>query len=161
MSKKRYTDRAQRVVLIAQEEAKRLNHDYLGTEHLLLGLIALGKGVAAQVLSHFDVDLHRVCSEIEKIVGTGDNVMLLDDIPFTTHAKNVLKLAEEEARNMDHNYIGTEHLLLGLMREQEGVAARVLENIGIRLDVVRAEVEALLGEGQGRVSQGRVSGPED
>jgi ATP-dependent Clp protease ATP-binding subunit ClpC len=144
MSKKPYTERAQLVVLIAQEEAKRLNHDYLGTEHLLLGLIALGKGVATQVLSNLGVDLLLVRSEIEKIIGTGDNVMWLDDIPFAACAKNALKLADEEVQNMGHNYVGTEHLLLGLIRERGGVAARVLENIGIRLDIVRAEVEAIL-----------------
>ncbi|MBI4396195.1 MAG: ATP-dependent Clp protease ATP-binding subunit, partial [Elusimicrobia bacterium] len=143
----RFTERAQRVILIAQEEAKRLNHDYVGTEHLLLGLIALGEGVAAQVLANLGVDLRRVRVEIEKIVGTGDNVMLLGEIPFTPRAKKVLELAVEEAQNMGHNYVGTEHLLLGLIREEEGVAARVLENIGVRLDVVREEVISLLGEG--------------
>jgi len=142
----RFTERAQRVILIAQEEAKRLNHDYVGTEHILLGLIALGEGVAAQVLSNLGVDLRRVRSEIEKIVGTGDNVMLLGEIPFTPRAKKVLELAVEEAQSMAHNYVGTEHLLLGLIREEEGVAARVLENLGCRLDVVREEVISLLGE---------------
>jgi ATP-dependent Clp protease ATP-binding subunit ClpC len=142
----RFTERAQRVILIAQEEAKRLNHDYVGTEHLLLGLIALGEGVAAQVLANLGVDLRRVRSEVEKIVGTGDNVMLLGEIPFTPRAKKVLELAVEEAQNMGHNYVGTEHLLLGLIREEEGVAARVLENLGVRLDVVREEVISLLGE---------------
>ncbi|MFN0118689.1 MAG: ATP-dependent Clp protease ATP-binding subunit [Elusimicrobiota bacterium] len=149
----RFTERAQRVILIAQEEAKRLNHDYVGTEHLLLGLIALGEGVAAQVLANLGVDLRRVRTEIEKIVGTGDNVMLLGEIPFTPRAKKVLELAVEEAQNMGHNYVGTEHLLLGLIREEEGVAARVLENLGVRLDVVREEVISLLGEGQPQASQ--------
>lgn len=149
----RFTERAQRVILIAQEEAKRLNHDYVGTEHLLLGLIALGEGVAAQVLANLGVDLRRVRGEIEKIVGTGDNVMLLGEIPFTPRAKKVLELAVEEAQNMGHNYVGTEHLLLGLIREEEGVAARVLENLGVRLDVVREEVISLLGEGQPHQAQ--------
>lgn len=149
----RFTERAQRVILIAQEEAKRLNHDYVGTEHLLLGLIALGEGVAAQVLANLGVDLRRVRAEIEKIVGTGDNVMLLGEIPFTPRAKKVLELAVEEAQNMGHNYVGTEHLLLGLIREEEGVAARVLENLGVRLDVVREEVISLLGEGQPHQTQ--------
>ncbi|MBP9127947.1 MAG: ATP-dependent Clp protease ATP-binding subunit, partial [Elusimicrobia bacterium] len=125
-----------------------LNHDYVGTEHLLLGLIALGEGVAAQVMANLGVDLRRVRGEVEKIVGTGDNVMLLGEIPFTPRAKKVLELAVEEAQNMGHNYVGTEHLLLGLIREEEGVAARVLENLGVRLDVVREEVISLLGEGQ-------------
>ncbi len=144
----RFTERAQRVILIAQEEAKRLNHDYVGTEHILLGLIALGEGVAAQVLANLGVDLRRVRSEIEKIVGTGDNVMLLGEIPFTPRAKKVLEYAVEEAQHMGHSYVGTEHLLLGLIREEEGVAARVLENLGLRLEVVREEVLNLLGEGQ-------------
>ncbi|OGR59504.1 MAG: hypothetical protein A2X36_09075 [Elusimicrobia bacterium GWA2_69_24] len=151
----RFTERAQRVILIAQEEAKRLNHDYVGTEHILLGLIALGEGVAAQVLANLGVDLRRVRSEIEKIVGTGDNVMLLGEIPFTPRAKKVLEYAVEEAQHMGHSYVGTEHLLLGLIREEEGVAARVLENLGLRLDVVREEVLNLLGEGQ----QPQVGGP--
>src|SRR5215467_1013098 len=144
----RFTERAQRVILIAQEEAKRLNYDYVGTEHLLLGLIALGEGVAAQVLANLGVDLRRVRAEIEKIVGTGDNVMLLGEIPFTPRAKKVLELAVEEAQNMGHSHVGTEHLLLGLIREEEGVAAQVLENLGVRLDIVREEVISLLGEGQ-------------
>ena len=153
----RFTERAQRVILIAQEEAKRLNHDYVGTEHILLGLIALGEGVAAQVLANLGVDLRRVRSEIEKIVGTGDNVMLLGEIPFTPRAKKVLEYAVEEAQHMGHSYVGTEHLLLGLIREEEGVAARVLENLGLRLDVVREEVLNLLGEGQQQ--QGQQGGP--
>lgn len=118
----RFTERAQRVILIAQEEAKRLNHDYVGTEHLLLGLIALGEGVAAQVMANLGVDLRRVRAEIEKIVGTGDNVMLLGEIPFTPRAKKVLELAVEEAQNMGHNYVGTEHLLLGF---EFGLSVRV------------------------------------
>ncbi|MDE2510362.1 MAG: ATP-dependent Clp protease ATP-binding subunit, partial [Elusimicrobia bacterium] len=150
----RFTERAQRVILIAQEEAKRLNHDYVGTEHILLGLIALGEGVAAQVLANLGVDLRRVRSEIEKIVGTGDNVMLLGEIPFTPRAKKVLEYAVEEAQHMGHSYVGTEHLLLGLIREEEGVAARVLENLGLRLDVVREEVLNLLGEGQSQAQGG-------
>src|SRR5207244_980790 len=141
----RFTERAQHGILIAQEEAKRLNHDYVGTEHILLGLIALGEGVAAQVLANLGVDLRRVRAEIEKIVGTGDNVMLLGEIPFTPRAKKVLELAVEEAQNMGHNYVGTEHLLLGLIREEEGVAAQVLMNLGLKLDDVRAEVLNLLG----------------
>jgi len=151
----RFTERAQRVILIAQEEAKRLNHDYVGTEHILLGLIALGEDVAAQVLANLGVDLRRVRSEIEKIVGTGDNVMLLGEIPFTPRAKKVLEYAVEEAQHMGHSYVGTEHLLLGLIREEEGVAARVLENLGLRLDVVREEVLNLLGEGQSQQAGGK------
>lgn len=142
----RFTDRVQRVIIIAQEEAKRLNHDYVGTEHILLGLVALGEGVAAKVLANLGVDLRRVRTEVEKLVGTGDNVMLLGEIPFTPRAKKVLELAVEEAQNFGHTYVGTEHLLLGLLREEEGIAARVLENLGVRINEVREEVASLLGE---------------
>lgn len=142
----RFTERAQRVILIAQEEAKRLNHDYVGTEHILLGLIALGEGVASQVLASLGVDLRKVRAEIEKIVGTGDNMMLLGEIPFTPRAKKVLEYAVEEAQHMSHSYIGTEHILMGLIREEEGVAARVLENLGLKLETVREEVLNILGE---------------
>ncbi|MDP2866600.1 MAG: Clp protease N-terminal domain-containing protein, partial [Elusimicrobiota bacterium] len=142
----RFTDRAQRVILIAQEEAKRLNHDYVGTEHILLGLIALSEGVASQVFQNLGIDLRKVRAEIEKIVGTGDNMMLLGEIPFTPRAKKVLEYAVEEAQHMSHSYIGTEHILLGLIREEEGVAARVLENLGLKLETVREEVLSILGE---------------
>ena len=142
----RFTERAQKVILIAQEEAKRLNHDYVGTEHILLGLVALGEGVAAQVLSNLGVDLKKVRTEVEKVVGTGDNIMLLGEIPFSPRAKKVLELAVEEAQNMGHYYVGTEHLLLGLLREEEGIAARVLENLGVDIEDVREEILSLLGE---------------
>jgi ATP-dependent Clp protease ATP-binding subunit ClpC len=142
----RFTDRVQRVIIIAQEEAKRLNHDYVGTEHILLGLIALGEGVAAKVLSNLGVDLRRVRTEVEKLVGTGDNIMLLGEIPFTPRAKKVLELAVEEAQSMGHTYVGTEHLLLGLLREEEGIAARVLENLGVKINDVREEVLNIIGD---------------
>jgi ATP-dependent Clp protease ATP-binding subunit ClpC len=143
----RFSDRVQRVIIIAQEEAKRLNHDYVGTEHLLLGLVALGEGVAAKVLANLGVDLRRVRAEVEKIVGTGENVMLLGEIPFTPRAKKVLELAVDEAQTLGHNYVGTEHLLLGLLREEEGVAARVLENLNIKINDVREEILVLMDEG--------------
>ncbi|MBI4369657.1 MAG: ATP-dependent Clp protease ATP-binding subunit [Elusimicrobia bacterium] len=146
----RFSERAQRAILIAQEEAKRLNHDYVGTEHILLGLVALNEGVAAQVLAILGVDSRRVRAEIEKIVGTGDNIMQLGEIPFTPRAKKVLELAVEEAQKMGHTYVGTEHVLLGLIREEEGVAARVMENLGVRLEVVREEVLNLLGGTEGK-----------
>jgi ATP-dependent Clp protease ATP-binding subunit ClpC len=149
----RFTERAQRVILIAQEEAKRLNHDYVGTEHILLGLIALGEGVASQVLASLGVDLRKVRAEIEKIVGTGDNMMLLGEIPFTPRAKKVLEYAVEEAQRMSHSYIGTEHILTGLIREEEGVAARVLENLGLKLETVREEVLSILGEMEQKETQ--------
>jgi len=143
---KRYTERAQLIVLNAQEEAKRLNHDYVGTEHILLGLIAVGEGVAVQVLSVLGIDLSRVHQEVGKIVGTGDTAVPVDDLPFTSRAKNVLNYAEEEAQYMGHPHVDTEHLLLGILREDEGVAARVLENLGLRLGRVREEVLSVLGE---------------
>ncbi|HBU69199.1 MAG TPA: hypothetical protein DEE98_02325 [Elusimicrobia bacterium] len=142
----RFTDRVQRVIIIAQEEAKRLNHDYVGTEHILLGLVALGEGVAAKVLANLGIDLRRVRAEVEKLVGTGDNVMLLGEIPFTPRAKKVLELAVDEAQNLGHTYVGTEHLLLGLLREEEGIAARVLENLGVRINEARDEVSSLLDD---------------
>ncbi|MEW6040126.1 MAG: ATP-dependent Clp protease ATP-binding subunit [Elusimicrobiota bacterium] len=142
----RFTERAQKIILIAQEEAKRLNHDYVGTEHLLLGLVAIGEGVAAQVLLNMGIDLRKLRNEIEKMVGTGDNVMLLGEIPFSPRAKKVLELAVEEASTLGHYYVGTEHLLLGLLREEEGIAARILENINIRLADVKEEIVGLLGE---------------
>jgi len=143
----RFTDRVQRVIIIAQEEAKRLNHDYVGTEHILLGLVAIGEGVAAKVLINLGIDLRKLRTEVEKLVGTGDNVMLLGEIPFTPRAKKVLELAVEEAQSMGHTYVGTEHLLLGLLREEEGIAARVMENLGVRINDVREEVINLMGEG--------------
>ncbi|MCX5783358.1 MAG: AAA family ATPase, partial [Elusimicrobia bacterium] len=156
----RFTDRAQKVIMIAQEEAKRLNHDYVGTEHILLGLVALGEGAAAQILTDLGVDFRRVRLEIEKIVGAGDNMMLLGEIPFTPRAKKVLEYAVEEAQRMGHSYIGTEHILLGLIREEEGVAARVLENLGLKLDNVREAVLEFIGEGSAEQPQKEAPAPK-
>ncbi|MBC7189157.1 ATP-dependent Clp protease ATP-binding subunit [Candidatus Aerophobetes bacterium] len=142
----RFTERARRVILLAREEAKRLDHDYLGTEHLLLGLIREGEGVAALALQNLGIDFEQVRQEVEKAVGRGGGSLFLGQIPFTPRAKKVLELAVTEARNLGHNYIGTEHLLLGLIREGEGVAAQVLINLGADLERVREEVIALLGE---------------
>ncbi|MCD6407192.1 ATP-dependent Clp protease ATP-binding subunit [Candidatus Aerophobetes bacterium] len=142
----RFTERARRVILLAREEAKRLDHDYLGTEHLLLGLIREGEGVAALALQNMGIDLEQVRQEVEKAVGRGGGSLFLSQIPFTPRAKKVLELAVTEARNLGHNYIGTEHLLLGLIREGEGVAAQILTNLGADLERVREEVVALLGE---------------
>jgi ATP-dependent Clp protease ATP-binding subunit ClpC len=142
----RFTQRAQKAILLAQQEAKRLNHDYLGTEHILLGLVALGEGVAAQVLQDLGIDLKKVRREVEKMVGTGDNILLVGEVPFTPRAKKVLELAVQEAQDMGHNYVGTEHLLLGLIREEEGVAAKVLESLGASLELVRGQIMNLLGE---------------
>ncbi len=142
----RFTERARRVILLAREEAKRLDHDYLGTEHLLLGLIREKEGVAALALQNLGINLEQVRQEVEKAVGKGGGFLFLGQIPFTPRAKKVLELAVNEARNLGHNYIGTEHLLLGLIREGEGVAAQVLTNLGADLEKVREEVISLLGE---------------
>lgn len=141
-----FTDRAQRVVLIAQEEAKGLNHDYVGGEHLLLALMAIGEGAASTVLANLNVSAKKVSEYIVKVIGTGDNVMLLGEIPFTPRAKKVLEYACEEAAVLSSSYVGTEHLLLGLLREEEGLAARALEFCGLQLEVVREEVLNLLAQ---------------
>jgi ATP-dependent Clp protease ATP-binding subunit ClpA len=130
---------------LANEEARRLNHEYVGTEHILLGLIKEGAGGAANVLKHLDIGLGDVRSEIEKIIPCGLEVVTTSDLPQTPAAKKVIVLALEEARALTHNYVGTEHLLLGLLREQEGVAAQVLMNRGLKLEDVRDEIENLLG----------------
>jgi ATP-dependent Clp protease ATP-binding subunit ClpC len=147
----KFSDRAQKVILMAQEEAKRLNHDYVGTEHLLLGLISVGEGLAIQVLLNLGVDLKKIRYEIEKIVPPGDNVMVLGEIPFSPRAKKVLEYAVEEANLMGHIYVGTEHILLGLLREQEGIAARVLEYLGVTYEDVQEEIFALLGDVESQV----------
>jgi ATP-dependent Clp protease ATP-binding subunit ClpC len=136
---------------LARQEAQRFNHDYIGTEHILLGLIQEGSGVAADVLKNLDVDPKRIRQEIEKLVSHGTTMVTMGQLPFTPRAKKVLELALEEASNLGHNYIGTEHLLLGLIREQEGIAAQVLQNLNVRLEDVREEVLELLGA---EVSQG-------
>jgi len=147
----RFTDRARKVMGLARQEAQRFNHDYIGTEHILLGLIQEGSGVAADVLKNLDVDPKRIRQEIEKLVSHGTTMVTMGQLPFTPRAKKVLELALEEASNLGHNYIGTEHLLLGLIREQEGIAAQVLQNLKVRLEDVREEVLELLGAevGQG------------
>ncbi|MCX7940949.1 MAG: ATP-dependent Clp protease ATP-binding subunit [Endomicrobia bacterium] len=142
----KFSDRAQKVILIAQEEAKRLNHDYVGTEHLLLGLVSIGEGLAVQILINLGVDLRKIKHEVERIVPPGDNVMVLGEIPFSPRAKKVLEYAVEEANMMGHIYVGTEHILLGLLREKEGVAARVLEYLGVTYEDVQEEVLSLLGD---------------
>ncbi len=141
----KFTDRARKVMALAREEAKRFNHEYIGTEHILLGLVKEGSGVAANVLQNLDIDLKKIRLEIEKIVQTGPDLVSVGQLPFTPRVKKVLEYAIEEARAMGHNYIGTEHQLLGLLREQEGVAAQVLLNLGVKLEDVREEVVELLG----------------
>jgi len=141
----RFTERARKVVILAKEEAKRLNHDYIGTEHLLMGLIKEGEGVAAAVLQNLGLSLDVIRLEVEKLVKPGPTTVVSGDIPFTPKAKKVIELAMDEARHLGHNYIGTEHLLLGLLREGEGVASQVLLNLGLDLARVRSEIMSLLG----------------
>ncbi|WP_354635676.1 ATP-dependent Clp protease ATP-binding subunit [Planktothricoides raciborskii] len=141
----RFTEKAIKVIMLAQEEARRLGHNFVGTEQILLGVIGEGTGVAAKVLKAMGVNLKDARIEVEKIIGRGSGFVAVE-IPFTPRAKRVLELSLEEARQLGHNYIGTEHLLLGLIREGEGVAARVLENLGVDLSKVRTEVIRMLGE---------------
>ncbi len=132
---------------LANQEAQRFNHEYIGTEHILLGLIKEGSGVAANVLKNLDVDLRKIRLEVEKLVQSGPDMVTMGKLPQTPRAKKVIEYSMEEARNLNHNYVGTEHILLGLLREQEGVAAQVLMNLGLKLEEVREEVLNLLGHG--------------
>ena len=143
----RFTDRARKVMALANQEAQRFNHDYIGTEHILLGLVKEGSGVGANVLKNLNVDLRKVRMEVEKLVKSGPEMVTMGKLPQTPRAKRVIEYAIEEARNLNHNYVGTEHLLLGLLREQDGVAAQVLQNLGLKLEDVREEVLNLLGAG--------------
>jgi ATP-dependent Clp protease ATP-binding subunit ClpC len=151
----RFTDRARRVVVLAQDEARRLDHDYIGTEHILLGLVQEGEGVAAQALEALGIGLAAVRHQVEEIVGRGKDTPG-GHIPFTPRAKKVLELSLREALLLGHDYIGTEHILLGLIREGEGVAAQVLAALGADLNLVRQQVIQLLHshqmEGQERSS---------
>jgi ATP-dependent Clp protease ATP-binding subunit ClpC len=126
----RFTDRARKVMALANQEAQRFNHEYIGTEHILLGLVKEGSGVGANVLKNLDVDLRKVRLEVEKLVKSGPDMVTMGKLPQTPRAKKVIEYAIEEARNLNHNYVGTEHLLLGLLREHDGVAAQVLMNLG-------------------------------
>lgn len=141
----RFTEKAIKVIMLAQEEARRLGHNFVGTEQILLGLIGEGTGIAAQVLKSMNVNLKDARIEVEKIIGRGSGFVAVE-IPFTPRAKRVLELSLEEARQLGHNYIGTEHLLMGLVREGEGVAARVLENLGANIASIRTEVIQMLGD---------------
>ena len=141
----RFTDRAKKVMNLARQEAQRFNHEYLGTEHILLGLVQEGSGVAANVLRNMQIDLAKIRTEVEKLVKTGPAMVTMGQLPFTPRAKKVLELSMEEAGNLGHNYIGTEHLLLGLIKENEGIAAKVLMNLGVKLEDVREEVLEFLG----------------
>ncbi|MEM9368812.1 MAG: ATP-dependent Clp protease ATP-binding subunit [Planctomycetota bacterium] len=143
----RFTDRARKVMQLANQEAQRFNHEYIGTEHILLGLVKEGSGVAANVLKNLEVDLRKIRLEVEKLVQSGPEMVTVGKLPQTPRAKKVIEYSMEEARNLNHSYVGTEHILLGLLREQEGVAAQVLMNLGLKLDDVREEVLNLLGHG--------------
>jgi ATP-dependent Clp protease ATP-binding subunit ClpC len=170
----RFTERARKVIILAKEEAKRFNHDYIGTEHILLGLLREGEGVAAVVLQKLGLNLQQIRMEIEKIVKPGPPTVVSGDIPFTPTAKKVIELSSEEARALGHNYIGTEHILLGLIKEGEGVASQVLANLGLDLNKVREEIAELLGsniqpgfggpqqpgQGQGQGGGGGGQGPQ-
>ncbi len=135
-----FTPRAQQVLALACQESDRFNHNYLGTEHLLLGLIKLDQGVAVNVLQKMGIDLETARMEVEKQTGTGPDQKMIGNIPYTPRVKKVLDLARREAKNLNHTYIGTEHLLLGLLREGDGIAAQVLRNLDVNLEQARIEV---------------------
>jgi len=141
----RFTDRARKIMKLANQEARRFNHEYIGTEHILLGLVKEGSGVGANVLKKFGVDFPRVQAVVEKLVQSGPDMVTMGKLPQTPRAKKVIEYAIEESQYRHHNYVGTEHILLGLLREQETVAAQILMNLGLRLENVRAEVLATLG----------------
>jgi ATP-dependent Clp protease ATP-binding subunit ClpA len=150
----RFTDRARRVVVLAQDEARMLNHNYIGTEHILLGLIHEGEGIACQALESLGISLSAVRAQVEEIIGHGQAAPT-GHVPFTPRAKKVLELSLREALQLGHGYIGTEHILLGLVREGEGVAAQVLQKLGADLDRVRTRVTQLLqGYAEGEVAPG-------
>jgi ATP-dependent Clp protease ATP-binding subunit ClpA len=153
----RFTDRARQVVVLAQEEARMLNHNYIGTEHLLLGLVHEGEGIAAMALKSLGISLEAVRSQVEEIIGQG-GAAPTGHIPFTPRAKKVLELSLREALQLGHNYIGTEHILLGIIREKQGVAAQVLRNVGASLDSVRQQVIGLLSGHTGPPAE-QVPGP--
>jgi len=155
----RFTDRARKVMALANQEAQRLNHEYIGTEHILLGLVKEGSGVGATVLKQLDVDLRKVRMEVEKLVKSGPDMVTMGKLPQTPRAKKVIEYAIEEARNLGHNYVGTEHLLLGILREQDGVAAQVLVSLGLKLEEVREEVLNLLGANADNSAEPKGAGP--
>src|SRR5687768_3325788 len=135
-----FTPRAQQVLALARKEADRFNHNFVGTEHLLLGLIKLGQGVAVNVLQKLGLDLETVRMEVEKQVGTGPDQKMIGNIPYTPRVKKVLSLAAKESKALNHTYVGTEHILLGLLREGDGVAARVLQSLGVKTEAARLNV---------------------
>jgi dihydroneopterin aldolase len=158
----RFTHRARQAVVLAQEEARRFNHNYVGTEHLLLGLLRLDEGLASRVLTSLDVSVEAVREQVGSIVGYGEEEMGAQ-APFTPRSKKVLELALREAMRLEHNYIGTEHLLLGLVRESEGVANQVLSNLDVERDEIRAKLAGMLGDeaGQRLEDESREDGPPE
>src|SRR5436190_8929903 len=136
----KFTNRAKQVIKLAKKEAQRLNHNYLGTEHVLLGLLKLGQGIAVNVLRNLNLDFETVRAEVEKLVGYGPEIQVYGDPALTGKVKKVFEYANEEAASLNHNYVGTEHLLLGLLRQTDGVAAQVLENLNVNLKEVRKEI---------------------
>ncbi|MCX6348816.1 MAG: hypothetical protein NTV79_04855, partial [Candidatus Aureabacteria bacterium] len=135
-----FTPRARQVIILARKEADRFNHDYIGTEHLLLGLVRLGQGVAVDVLREMGVDFEALRLEVERAVGTGPETKIVGEVPLTPKARRAIELAVQEAKKLQHSYIGTEHILLGLLQEGEGVAAQVLKNLGAGLEETRGRV---------------------
>src|SRR5205085_9762112 len=156
----KFTERARKVLSLAQEEAQRFQHNYIGTEHLLLGLVREGEGVAAKVLMNLGVELNQARSKVEFIIGRGDRIVL-GEMGLTPRSKKVIELAIEEARRLNHHYIGTEHILLGLVREGEGIAATMLNSLGITLDKVRTQTLQVLGQGSQQVMRQSAEPPTD
>jgi ATP-dependent Clp protease ATP-binding subunit ClpC len=142
----RFTDRARTVMHLANQEAQRFNHEYVGTEHLLLGFMNEGRGVAANVLKNLNIALRDLRDEVEKMIGAGPDMVTMGRLPQTPRMKKVIEYAIEESKSLGHNYIGTEHLLLGLLREEASVAAQVLRTKGLDLDKLRKEILAILGQ---------------
>jgi len=143
----RFTERARQVVVVAQDEARALGHNYIGTEHILLGLLREEEGLAARVLESLDVTAEEVRAQVKRLVGHGDEQIVTGQIPFTPRAKKVLELALREALSLKHSYIGPEHILLGVVRENDGVAARILLDFGADAETIRAQTMAMLGGG--------------
>ena len=148
-----FTDRVRKVLAMAREEAIRLQHDYVGTEHILLGLIREGDGVASAVLTTLNVDLEQIHERVEESVRKGKATIALGELPYTSRAKKVLEFAMSEARDFNHSYVGTEHLLLGLLREEKGIAAQVLNSLGVTLEEARGETLKVLGSSNTETSE--------
>ena len=140
----RFTDHARNVMKLANQEAQRFNHEYIGTEHILLGLVREGSGVALQVLTNLTIDSQRIVLEVEKLIQRGLDIVTIGKLPVTPAAKRVIEYAMEESRNLKHGYVGTEHILLGLLREEGGVGGVILANFGLRIEALRAEIENVL-----------------